>query len=175
MANRYGPMGLDRPHNVKIDGFYQFDLKKAGIITTGMSFRALSGIAHNALASHPIYSEDESFLLPRGALPRSPMTFQSDIHLSYGYRLNKQTQLEGFIRVFNVLNSQDELDADERYTLDSAIPIVGGDREDLKHVKSLDPVTSAETNLTPFVNQNFGKLNSRQAPRSVQLGFRVTF
>jgi len=42
MANRYGPLGLDRPHNLKVDGFYQFDFKKAGILTTGVSFRALS-------------------------------------------------------------------------------------------------------------------------------------
>src|SRR5690606_3206378 len=52
MANRYGALGLDRPHNLKIDGFYQFDLKQAGVLTTGASFRALSGIAHNALRAH---------------------------------------------------------------------------------------------------------------------------
>ncbi len=26
MANRYGALGLDRTHNLKVDGFYQFDL-----------------------------------------------------------------------------------------------------------------------------------------------------
>jgi hypothetical protein len=175
MANRFGNMGLDRPHNVKIDGFYLFDLKKAGLITTGISFRAISGIAHNALAAHPIYGEDEAFLLPRGAIARSPMTFQTDIHLSYGYQVNKNTKVEGFIRTFNLLNSQNELDVDEQYTLDSAIPIVGGDAADLEHVKLLDPGSGQETNTTVFKNQNFNKLNARQAPRSVQLGFRVTF
>ena len=35
MANRYGPLGLDRPHNLKVDGFYLFDLKKAGQLITG--------------------------------------------------------------------------------------------------------------------------------------------
>ncbi len=29
MANRYGNSPFDRPHNFKLDGFYQFDLKKA--------------------------------------------------------------------------------------------------------------------------------------------------
>ncbi len=175
MANRYGNMGLDRPHNVKIDGFYQFDLKKAGLVTTGISFRAISGIAHNALAAHPIYGDQESYLLPRGAIERSPVTFESDVHLSYGYQVNKNTKIEGFVRVFNLLNAQEELDIDEEYTLDSAIPIVGGDKADLDHVKILDPNTTQESNSTPFKNQNFGKLNARQSPRSVQLGFRVTF
>ncbi len=174
MANRYGNMGLDRPHNVKIDGFYLFDLKKAGTITTGASFRAISGIAHNALGGHPIYGEDEAFLLPRGAISRSPVTFQTDLHVAYGRQVNKKTRVEGFVRVFNVLNAQEELDADERYTINNASPIVGGDEADLEHIKQLD-ADGIEQNQTPFVNQNFRKLVSRQAPRSVQLGFRVTF
>ena len=175
MANRYGNLGLDRPHNLKIDGFYQFDFKKAGVFTTGASFRALSGIAHNALAAHPVYGDQESYLLPRGAVTRSPVTFQTDIHLAYGYDLSKKTRLEGFVRIFNLFNAQEELDVDEEYTIDSAVPIVGGDAEDLKHVKTLDPDSAAEVNKTPLLNKNFTKLNSRQAPRSVQLGFRVTF
>ncbi len=175
MANRYGNLGLDRPHNIKIDGFYLFDLKKSGEITAGASLRAISGIAHNALAAHPIYGSDESYLLPRGAIARSPMTFQGDIHLAYGYRMNKHTKFEGFIRVFNILNSQEELDVDETYTFDSAIPIVGGDEEDLKHVKTIDAGSAAEVNQTVTPNKNFDKLNSRQSPRSIQFGFRVTF
>jgi len=175
MANRYGPMGLDRPHNVKIDGFYQFDLKKAGMLTTGASFRAISGIAHNALAGHPVYGDQESYLLPRGAVGRSPVTFQSDLHLSYGYRVNKNTTVEGFIRLFNVFNAQEELDIDEEYSVDFANPVVGGDAKDLAHVKTIDGLTGGEVNLTPTPNKNFGGLNARQAPRSAQLGFRVTF
>jgi len=175
MANRYGNLGLDRPHNVKIDGFYQFDLKKGGLVTTGASLRAISGIAHNALAAHPVYGPEESYLLPRGAIARSPVTFQSDIHVSYGYALNKHTTLEGFVRVFNLFNTQDELDVDEEYTINSAIPIVGGDQEDLKHVKTIDDSSAAEVNRTVLPNKNFDKLNARQSPRSVQLGFRITF
>jgi hypothetical protein len=175
MANRYGPMGLDRPHNVKIDGFYQFPIQKVGILTTGASFRAQSGIAHNVLGGHIFYGEDESYLLPRGAGERSPVTFQTDLHVSAGYRVNKNTTVEAFIRFFNVFNSQEELNQDESYTLDSANPIVGGDKEDLKHLKVLDDVSASEINKTPLLNKNFGNLNARQAPRSVQLGFRLTF
>ncbi|HEU0032442.1 MAG TPA: carboxypeptidase regulatory-like domain-containing protein [Kofleriaceae bacterium] len=175
MANRYGPLGLDRPHNLKIDGFYQFDLKKAGVLTTGASFRAISGIAHNALAAHIFYGDEESYLLPRGAIERSPVTTQTDLHLSYGYRVNKNTTVEGFVRLFNVFNAQEELDIDEEYTTDSANPVVGGDVNDLAHVKQLDPGSAQEINTTVTPNKNFGKLNARQSPRSVQLGFRVTF
>ena len=107
MANRYGALGLDRTHNLKIDGFYQFDLKRAGVHTTGASFRALSGIAHNALGAHPVYGPGEAFLLPRGAFQRSPVTSQLDLQVGYGRRLGKTTMFEGFVRVFNLFDQQD--------------------------------------------------------------------
>lgn len=174
MANRYGYLGLDRPHNLKVDGFYQFNLKKAGLLTAGASFRAQSGIAHNALASHPTYGSGESYLLPRGAFERSPVTTNLDLHLSYGRKLSKSTVIEGFINVFNLANSQRETSVDENYTFDNASPIVGGDLEDLKHVKAHDE-NGIEGNTTVTPNKNFGKLNGRLAPRNVQFGVRLTF
>ena len=183
MANRYGALGLDRPHNLKVDGFYQFDLKKAGLITTGGSFRAQSGIAHNVLGAgvHPGYGSGEAYLLARGAAPRSPTTSQLDIKLQYGRRLNKHTEVDFFVNVFNLFNQQDQLNVDENYTQDFVNPILGGDQNDLKHVKTLDEVSGTEINTTPVKNKNYnhtgssGGGQSQQSPRSVQLGFRLTF
>jgi outer membrane receptor protein involved in Fe transport len=175
MANRYGHLGLDRPHNLKIDGFYQFDFKQAGVLTAGASFRAISGISHNALGSHPTYGIGEAYLLPRGAFARSPVTTNFDLQLGYGYRVNKNTLAEGFIRVFNLFDAQEELDVDENYTFDNAVPIVGGTGEDLKHIKTIDPISGLETATTVEPNKNFNNLSARQSPRSIQLGFRLTF
>jgi hypothetical protein len=175
MANRYGPLGHDRPHLFKVDGFYLFDLKKSGQLTVGASYRAQSGTPHNALAAHVIYEDRESFLLPRGAMPRSPTTHTMDIRLAYGYRLNKSTVLEGFVNVFNLINSQVELDNDEEYTQDAAQPVIGGSVEDLDHVKQIDFATGQELNATIKKNGNFGNTTERLAPRNVQLGFRLTF
>lgn len=175
MANRYGNLGLDRPHNLKIDGFYQFDLKKAGVVTAGASYRVISGIAHNALAGHPTYGTGESYLLPRGAFARSPVTTNFDVQVGYGYRINKNTLAEGFLRVFNLFDSQEELNVDENYTFDSAVPIVGGTQEDLKHVKEIDPGTGTDSATTVTPNKNFNNPTALQAPRSIQIGFRLTF
>ncbi len=185
MANRYGPLGLDRPHNLKIDGFYQFDLKKAGIITTGGSFRAQSGIAHNVLGAgvHPGYGSGEAYLLPRGAAERSPTTTQLDVRVAYGYRINKKTTLEAFVNIFNLFNQQEQLNVDENYTQDFVNPILGGDANDLKHVKTLDDLSGTEINQTPIKNKNYGNtgtsnaniVGAQQAPRAVQLGLRLTF
>jgi outer membrane receptor protein involved in Fe transport len=174
MPNRYGASGLDRPHNLKIDGFYQFDLKKLGILVTGVSFRAQSGIPHNTLAAHPVYGLDESYLLPRGALYRSPSTAQLDTHISYGRQINRNMRVEGFIDIFNLLNSQQEVDVDERYTTNISLPIVGGDVSDLDHAKmTLRSGRQTNTIITP--NKNFGRTSQRQTPLTSQLGFRLTF
>jgi outer membrane receptor protein involved in Fe transport len=183
MANRYGPLGLDRPHNFKLDGFYQFDLKKAGLITAGGSFRAQSGVAHNVLAAspHPGYGTGESYLLPRGAMPRSPMTSQLDVHLSYGRRLSKATTLEAFVNIFNLFNQQEELKQDENYTIEFVNPVVGGDLNDAKHAKTLNG-DGVEVNKSPVLNKNFthtggGSVTDPpiQAPFSMQLGVRLRF
>ncbi len=183
MANRYGSLGLDRPHNIKVDGFYAFDLRKAGQFVVGASLRGQSGIAHNVLGAHPIYGSGESYILPRGSNTRSPFTTQADIRLAYGYRLSKSRMIEGFVNVFNVFNQQEELNRDENYTYDFVNPIIGGDAEDLKHLKTVDGVTGQEVNTTPVKNKNFNNTGGNnnlitgvvQAPRAVQLGFRFTF
>jgi outer membrane receptor protein involved in Fe transport len=175
MANRYGPLGHDRPHLFKLDGFYLFDLKKAGQLTFGASWRTQSGIPHNALAAHVIYEDKESFLLPRGAMPRSPVTHNMDIRLAYGYKLNKTTTLEGFVNVFNLFDTQEELDSDEEYTQDAAQPVIDGTVEDLNHVKQIDFATGQELNTTVKKVGNFGNTTKRVSPRNVQIGFRLTF
>jgi outer membrane receptor protein involved in Fe transport len=174
MANRFGPLGLDRPHNLKIDGFYQFDLKNTGLVTLGSSIRVQSGIAHNALAAHPVYGDGESYLLPRGSIDRSPVTSNVDLHVSYGRRLDKNMVVEGFIRAFNVFDQQDETNVDENYTFDNALPIVGGDENDLKHAKSL-PNGATMANQTLVKNKNFNNTNALTVPRSFQFGVRLTF
>jgi outer membrane receptor protein involved in Fe transport len=173
MPNRYGPSGLDRPHSLKVDGFYQWSLDKAGVLVTGVSFRAQSGIPANTLAAHPVYGPDESYLLPRGALYRSPATTGLDTHISYGYQIAKTTRLEGFIDIFNLLDTQDEIAVDSRYTDQVSLPIVGGDANDLQHAKSTVNLRQTNEIITP--NKNYGKLSARQNPLTGQLGFRLTF
>ncbi len=176
LANRYGALGLDRPHNFKIDGFYRFDLKQAGLITVGTSLRAQSGIAHNVLGADIVYGPGESYLLQRGSATRSPTTGQADFHLSYGRRLDKTKTLEVFGDVFNITDAQQEAATDENYTTDSVNPIVNGDMNDLKHAKVISADTSTETAHTAVLNPNFGHTTAYlQAPRSFRFGIRLTF
>jgi len=174
LANRNGPLGLDRPHLLKVDGFYMFDLKKAGLVVLGASFRGQSGIAHNTLGSHYAYGPQEAYILPRGSANRSPFVWTTDVKATYGRKISKAQQIEVFVDVFNLFNRQDETDSDEAYTFNNMNPIVGGDLSDLPHSKSLDG-DGLEQNSTPVLNKNYGKLNARQGARSVRFGLRYTF
>ena len=173
MPNRFGPSGLDRPHSLKLDGFYAFNLQQAGLVVTGASFRALSGVPANTLAAHPVYLQNESYLLPRGALYRSPMTTQLDVHVSYGRQVSRTTKVEVFVDLFNLLNSQDETGVDPTYTTQVSLPIVGGDAEDLQHAKRITSRRQTNNVITPSLN--YGKLSARQDPFAGQIGARVTF
>ena len=173
MPNRYGPSGLDRPHSLKVDGFYQIELKKLGFVVLGASWRAQSGTPSNTLAAHPVYGQGESYLLPRGSVYRSPISTTVDTHISYGYQLSATKRVEGFVEIYNLFDQQPEVAVDSTFTTDSALPIVGGDATDLAHAKVTENGRQVSSTVTK--NLNYGKTSVRQAPRTAQLGFRLTF
>ncbi len=176
LANRQGPLPQDRPHYVKLDGFYQFDLKDKGLLTTGARVRALSGIPRDVLARHFLYGPGESFLLPRGQLGRTQFETGLDLHLGYTRKLKGNMELEIFADVFNVLDDQGVFSVEEDYSTRSASnPIVGGTYEDLVFAKENDMQTGGETSTPIQRNPNFGNTVGRYSPLSTQLGATLRF
>ncbi len=176
LANRQGPLPQDRPHYVKLDGFYQFDLKDAGVLTTGARVRALSGIPRDVLARHHLYGPGESFLLPRGQLGRTQFETGLDLRVAYARKLGGGMELEVFADVFNVLDDQGVFSVEEDFSTRSASnPIVGGTYEDLVFAKENDLQTGAETTTPIQRNPNFGNTVGRYAPLSTQLGATLRF
>jgi len=169
MANRYGDLGSDRSHLIKLDGFYRLDANEIGDFTFGGSARGQSGIPINTLGGHPAYGPGESYLLPRGEGGRLGITTKFDVHLAYGHALSAGMRLEGFVNVFNLFNQQPELVIDEIYTYDSLNPIVGGDQTDLQHAKAL------LENRVVEKNPNYRNVSIRQDPLSAQFGLRLLF
>src|SRR5690349_6313806 len=62
LANKYGRLPNDRPHQFKFDGSYRTPWR---LLLSG-SFRAQSGIPFNALIPHPAAGDNEGFEVPRG-------------------------------------------------------------------------------------------------------------
>ena len=179
LANRYGPLPQDRPHYLKLDGYYQIDLRRAGMLTLGTRMRALSGVPRDVLGRHPRYGLGESFLLPRGEIGRTRFETGLDLRIGYARRLAHGMELEVYADVFNVLDDQGVFGVDENYTYQSAVnPIVGGTYEDLVFAKEnvvAGADRGAETRNPIRRSPNFGKVSQRYAPRSAQLGARLSF
>ena len=187
LANREGPLPQDRPHYIKLDGYYTFDFHKAGQLTTGIRFRALSGIPENALGGHYLYGADESFLLPRGELGRGDFDHGLDLHIGYARQIAKGMQLELFADIFNVYDRQGTASTDDTYApffrlagpgspgiQQNANPVSGGTYDDLIWVKTLNN-KGAETNEPIGRNPNFHNTVGRYAPANARIGVRLTF
>jgi hypothetical protein len=202
LSNHVGPLQTDRPHYIKVDGYYIFDFGKNGNLTTGIRFRALSGIPENALAPHYLYGQDESFLLPRGELGRTDFDHGLDVHIGYGkpFALGKHNyQIELFFDVYNVYDRQGTFYVDNTYaplfkqagcgtqavdaalgcgTQQSANPVSGGTYEDLIWVKQIQVDRAGlptETANPIGRNPNFHNTTERYAPAYGRLGVRLTF
>jgi outer membrane receptor protein involved in Fe transport len=186
LANRQGALPQDRPHYIKLDGYYLFDLRKQGSLVVGARVRAFSGIPENALGAHFIYGADESFLLPRGALGRTGFDHGVDLHVEYkreiGQAFQQNLTLSVYVDVFNVYNHQGEFRVDQTYappvsldgTIQNANPISGGDYEDLMWVRRIDNKGIEQANPIGR-NPNFGNTTSRYAPAYARIGAKLTF
>lgn len=169
LANRMGDLPFDRPHQFKVDGYYTFDLQKAGRVTAGARFRAQSGFPLTPLAPHnSSYGDNESFLLPAGAFGHTDFTTGVDLHVAYGRKLGNM-DLELYFELFNVMNNQYQTAVDFSYTPDPSDPIVGGEKSDLSHLKSV--TTHSQVALNP----NFRNTRGRAAPLSGRFGLTLSF
>jgi outer membrane receptor protein involved in Fe transport len=184
LANREGPLPQDRPHSIKLDGYYTFDLGTHRALTVGGRVRAMSGVPENALAAHYLYGPDESFLLPRGTLGRSEFDHGVDLHVEYAWRISQDRHLDlsVYLDVFNLYDSQGSSSIDNTYArpvslsgaLQNAAPISGGSYEDLIWVKQIDQ-RGNESAAPIGRNPNFHNTATRYAPAYARLGARLTF
>jgi hypothetical protein len=165
LLNRDGPLPNDRPHNLKLVGFYTLPLDEANQegLTFSLTFRAESGIPIEVLGRNPLYGALETFILPRGAGGRTPMLTSLDFKL--GYSIDR---VELGWEIFNVLNSRQVVSVDQEFTVDRVQPMVNGDYEDLATLKT----TSGGI---PRRNPNYGQPLSFQQPLSMRFSARIKF
>jgi hypothetical protein len=168
LMNRDGPLPNDRPHIFRADGYYTQPIGRRGGLTVGLGALARSGRPNNTLGAHPSYGQSETFILPRGSAGRTPTVTRFDLHLGYRHKLTDGTTLDAFIDVFNLFDQRTALLQDQDYTLDPVEPIIGGDKNDLRHLKNVlgQPATK---------NPNYLSATAYQDPISGRMGLRLTF
>ena len=157
LANRYGRLPGDRPHQLKFDGSYRTPWK---LLVSG-SFRAQSGIPFNALIPHPIYGNNEGFEVPRGTAinpltgsTRTPVTYNLDLGVSYPLKIGENRQLRFQFDWFNVTDTQRAIRQDETLRTNSGIPGAG---------------------FIQFPNPFFGQGTIFQYPSSLRIGIKFQF
>jgi hypothetical protein len=122
-----GILPLDRPHQVKLFGSYQFD---AGL-SLGASLNLSSGKPLTPLAGNPNYaSGGEIPAAPRGSgiqtvdgfRTRTPFFRQLDLQASYDVNLGRQRKVSLIAQLFNVLGERRALDYDAWTELEFGVP-----------------------------------------------------
>ncbi len=174
LPNRAGRLPGDRPHSFKLDGAYMFDLGAEGTLTTGVRLRSQSGTPVDVLGRHAVYGPRETFVLPRGAQGRSELLTQTDLRVEYARTIGTDLRLSVYIDLYNLFDTQAATQLDEQYTLDRVAPIVGGDRNDLRHLKRQGP-GGGETSSLARGNLNFAQPTARLAPLTARFGVRLDF
>jgi Carboxypeptidase regulatory-like domain/TonB dependent receptor-like, beta-barrel len=151
-----GPLPLDRPHQVKVFGYYAF----RGGLNVGAGVSMTSGKPLTALAANPAYgSAGEIPDAPRGSgfetvdgfKTRTPFGYDASLHADYGIHFASNRRVVLVADVFNLFNTQRVLDYDP------------------------DIQTSF-----PAANPDFGdasrfNLAQLQTPRQVRFGVRLQF
>ena len=159
LANSYGRLPNDRPHQFKLDGSYRTPFK----LLVGGSFRAQSGIPFNAAIPDPagIYGNNEGFLVPRGTAinpvtgkDRSPTTYNLDLNAYYPIQFGENRQLRFQVDWFNVLNGQRPVVEDITLRINSGISGANG---------------------IQFFNPFYGEGLVFQFPSSLRLGVKFQF
>lgn len=178
VRNNYGPLFNNVPHTVKADGFYSFDLGKAGRLTLGSSFRFSSGTPVNVQADNNRYAGLYLIqVLPRGTGGKVDPFYSWNASLGYAYPLKGELELEFNARIYNITNAAATLRVDEVYSFSFARPVPGGDLSDLKHVKIQNqgaPTNFFDRTILPKQG-NYGVATRFQQPVSGQFELRLRF
>jgi len=155
LANTYGRLPNDRPHQFKFDGSYRWPFK----LTTSASFRAQSGIPFDALIPHPIYGNNEGFAVPRGTAinpitggNRTPATYNMDLGAYYSIPVSEGKELRLQLDWFNVTNTQRAIRQDTTQRINSGV-----------------------TGVPPVDNPFFGQGAIFQFPSAVRMGVKFKF
>ncbi|MGH9426611.1 MAG: hypothetical protein ACRD2L_09975, partial [Terriglobia bacterium] len=162
LANTYGRLPNDRPHQFKFSGSYQTPWR----LMISTNFNGQSGIPLNQLIPHFAYGNNEGFAVPRGTAvapsnspggiragrTRTPGLWNLDFGAHYPIQLGENRQLSFQMNWFNVFNSQRAIKQDETFLINSSI-----------------------SGVPPVANPFYGAGTIFQYPSSLTLGLKLRF
>ncbi|MFY9552976.1 MAG: TonB-dependent receptor [Thermoanaerobaculia bacterium] len=153
--NGYGRLYLDRPHQLRLDGYYQTPLG----VSVGLQTWLRSGAPLNKLGYFNGVYGSAIQLVPKGYAGRLPMEWEASLTLEYPIRFGPViVTLQGY--VYNLFNNQIRLSQDTVFT---AQPQEGY------------PDTIYDPNHASTPNDNYGRITGRSDPRLFRAALRISF
>jgi hypothetical protein len=152
--NAYGRLYLDRPHSLRVAGFYTTPF----LLSTGLEAWAVSGAPLNELGYLNQNYQSNIQLVQRGYAGRLPTIWDANLSLAYPFRVGPATvTLQGY--VYNLFNNQVRTNQDT----------VLSNQQQASYPDSVfDP-------NQPQTNPNYGLIITRQPPRLFRGAMRVSF
>lgn len=149
LQNAEGRLANDRPHQVKVTGFYSFSFG----LTAGLNAYYRSGAPEDKIGSFnsvngapiPLY------LASRGSQGRTPADYDFDLHADYALNIHP-VRVDLILDLFRVLNRQTVLRTNPFYNFDGF-----------------------QADNAIQTNPDYGKPILRRDPRLLRFGLRATF
>jgi hypothetical protein len=181
-----GSRGLlpnDREYQFKTYGSYRFPF---GLVA-GYDAWWMTGTPRSKLGAHLDYGDDERFVGARGSYGRSEDVYDFSLHLAYPIKFSDSMQFKIILDVFNVFNFQHAMVVEQtwssfaaQWTDDTGTWDVNGDGaadgyEWDPQGCDLPEGDTGRSAYCDYLNPTWGEPLVYQAPRSIRLGFTLSF
>jgi hypothetical protein len=176
LTNREGYLPGDYRHQIKLYAAGEIPAGERLSFDIGGAFEGRSGRPTNYMGSHPIYGDNESFLIKRGSGERTPWVFNINASLGANFYATKTLKIGATAEAFNIFNFQAATAVDESYSSEAGLrPLAEG--ATVKDLEEAAEQFAADNGISidEVVNQNYGKASAYQAPRTFRFGVRVEF
>jgi len=170
LQNAQGKLRADKPINFKVHSSYLFPFG----LTVSEGFYLSSGIPKSALGPDTVngYGDGTIFLKSRGSEGRTPTVYNLDLHADYALPFFKASavKLSAIVDVFNVTNAHKALETDMNYIY-QGMPGATFYDDPAHQDANGEPKFVAGGPSSPY----YGTGRVFQAPRSAQVGLRLTY
>jgi hypothetical protein len=159
----FGLLNTDRPHALKLSGFYQLPTNTS----LGLAFQVKSGIPISRVTN--MQSSTPIFFAGRLSDGRTPVFSETNLQVQQDIRLVGRTRAQILVNVINLFDQDTTLDVFRNYLRDT-VPITDPDFFD---GFDIEQILAARPSLRK--DPRFLKASAFQGARSIRVGFKLTF
>jgi carboxypeptidase family protein/TonB-dependent receptor-like protein len=159
----FGLLNTDRPHALKVNGFYQLPTNTS----VGLAFQVKSGIPISRVTN--MQSSTPVFFAGRLSDGRTPVFSQTDLQVQQEFRLVGRARAQFLVNVINLFDQDTTLDVFRNYLRD-IVPITN---EAFFAGFDIEQILVARPTLRK--DPRFLKASAFQGARAVRVGVKLTF